>query len=269
MRRSIRWAAACGLVLAGVASSLVVAEEPPKQQWGDLEGSFELIGQAPVPNPIVVPAGQGCANFKQVDESLVIGRRNGIANIVIWLQPAAGDPPPAIHPNVAAAAAKQPAVLDNAQCRFDPHIAVVSVGQGLQVGNRDAEGHNVNAAFIDNNPFNILVPANGKIVQNLPKAERFPVPITCNIHPWMQGYLLVAPTPYAAVTDERGRFEIKDIPVGAWNFRIWHEAAGYVDDVVIANKQVLWPKGVVQVQVKEGKNDLGDATIDRKEFNGK
>lgn len=266
--RSATWSvAACSLVLSLSWTSLVVAQEKEQQpQWGDLEGSFELIGQAPAPKPLVVPAAGGCGAFNLVDESLVIGRRNGIANIVIYLQPANGVPAPAIHPDVAVAAAKRPAVLDNFQCRFDPHVAVVSVGQGLQIGNRDAVGHNVNAALLNNQPFNILVPANGAIVQNLPQAERIPTSVTCNIHPWMQGYLLVAPTPYAAVTDERGKFEIEKIPVGAWQFRIWHERAGYIDDVTIANKNVKWPKGLVDVNIQPGKNDLGEVAIDVNQF---
>jgi hypothetical protein len=258
--------AACSFALAFALASFAGAEEQPQQQWGDLKGSFELVGQAPAPKALVVPAAGGCGAFNLVDESLVIGRRNGIANIVIYLQPANGAPAPAIHPQVAAAAAKQPAVLDNAGCRFDPHVAVMSIGQDLKIGNRDAVGHNVNAAFLNNQPFNILVPANGAIIQKLPLAERIPIPVTCNIHPWMQGYLMVAPTHYVAVTDERGKFEIENLPIGAWEFRIWHERAGYIDNVTIANDNVKWPKGLVQVQINAGKNDLGDVTIDRKEF---
>jgi hypothetical protein len=265
MHLRFRSIVACGLALALGFASLAAAEEQPKQAWGDLEGSFELVGQAPAPKPVVVPAAGGCGNLKLFGESLVIGRRNGIANIVVYLQPANGAPAPPIHPNVAAAV-KQPVVLDNAQCRFDPHVAVLSAGQTLNVGNRDAAGHNVNAALLNNPPFNFLVPPNGVVAQNLPLAERIPLPVTCNIHPWMQGYVMVAPTPYVTVTDERGKFEIKDIPVGAWQFRIWHERAGYIDNVTIANKKVAWPKGLVDVNVVAGKNDMGKVQIGVGEF---
>lgn len=266
MRLANRSVAACGLLLALSFGSFVVAEEKPQQAWGDLEGSFELVGQAPAPKPIAVPAGAcGAVNLALIDESLVVGRRNGIANIVIYLQPANGAPAPAIHPNVAAAAAQQ-AVFDNAQCRFVPRIGVVSVGQSLKIGNVDQVGHNVNAALLANDPFNVLLPPNANVVKTFKAAERVPMPVTCNIHPWMLGHLVVAPTPYVAVTSERGTFKIENLPVGQWQFRIWHERAGFIDDVTIANQKVAWPKGLVDVNVVAGKNDLGKAQIAVGEF---
>src|SRR5687768_250284 len=100
MRFGIRSVAACSLALALGWTSLAAAQEQPQQAWGDLEGSFELVGQAPAPKPVAVGPGNAvCAAFNLVDESLVVGRRNGIANIVVMLQPTEGAAP-AIHPNV-------------------------------------------------------------------------------------------------------------------------------------------------------------------------
>ncbi|HEV7282724.1 MAG TPA: hypothetical protein VGN57_21135 [Pirellulaceae bacterium] len=264
--RSATWSvAACSLVLSlSWASFGVTHVQAQEQKWGDLEGSFELIGQAPAPKAIVVPPAGGCGAFNLLDESLVIGRRNGIANIVVTLQPAAGVAPP-IHPQAAAAAA-QPSVFNNAQCRFDPRIGVVSVGQTLNIGNVDQVGHNVNAALFTDQPFNVLVPTNGLVQKQFSAAERLPMPVTCNIHPWMQGYLVIAATPYVAVTSDRGSFKIENLPVGNWRFRVWHERAGFVDDVTIANKKVAWPKGVVDVNVQPGKNELGRVGIDVNQF---
>lgn len=265
MRSAARAFVTCGLVLAlGWTSFRVTQVQAQEQQWGDLEGSFELIGQAPVPKAVAVPPGAGCGNIKLVDESLVIGRRNGIANIVVMLQPAAGVAPP-VHPQAAAAIA-QPSVFDSAQCRFVPHIGVVTVGQTLKIGNVDQVGHNVNVALFANPAFSGLVPPNATVVMTFKVPERVPMPVTCNIHPWMQGYLVIAETPYVAVTSERGTFKIENLPVGNWQFRIWHERAGFVDNVTIDKKDVLWPKGIVDVTIQAGKNDLGRVGIDVKEF---
>ncbi len=38
--------------------------------------------------------------------------------------------------------------------------------------------------------------------------------LLCNVHPEMSGYVVVAPTPYFAVTDKDGNFDIKDVPPG-------------------------------------------------------
>jgi hypothetical protein len=39
----------------------------------------------------------------------------------------------------------------------------------------------------------------------------------------MSGYIVVAPTPYFAVTDKEGNFVIKDIPDGAYTLKTWSE----------------------------------------------
>jgi hypothetical protein len=41
--------------------------------------------------------------------------------------------------------------------------------------------------------------------------------------------VLVVDHPFAAVTDERGAFEIPDLPAGRYNFRVWHERVGLLD----------------------------------------
>jgi hypothetical protein len=39
----------------------------------------------------------------------------------------------------------------------------------------------------------------------------------------MSGYIVVAPTPYFAVTDKDGTFAIKDIPPGHYTLKTWSE----------------------------------------------
>ncbi len=39
----------------------------------------------------------------------------------------------------------------------------------------------------------------------------------------MSGYLVVAPTPYFAVTDKEGNFVIKDVPAGHYTLKTWSE----------------------------------------------
>ena len=51
-----------------------------------------------------------------------------------------------------------------------------------------------------------------------------PVSLKCDIHAWMEGYLWVLETPYAAVTKEDGTYEIKGIPAGVGlQLVVWHE----------------------------------------------
>ena len=39
----------------------------------------------------------------------------------------------------------------------------------------------------------------------------------------MSGYVVVAPTPYFAVTDKDGNFDIKDVPPGHYTLVTWSE----------------------------------------------
>jgi hypothetical protein len=39
----------------------------------------------------------------------------------------------------------------------------------------------------------------------------------------MSGYVVVVPTPYFAVTDKDGNFEIKNVPAGKYTLKTWSE----------------------------------------------
>jgi hypothetical protein len=51
------------------------------------------------------------------------------------------------------------------------------------------------------------------------------VPLLCNVHPDMSGYIVVSPTPYFAETDDNGNYKIKDVPDGSYTVAVWHEGA--------------------------------------------
>jgi len=116
-------------------------------------------------------------------------------------------------------------VADQKHMTFVPHVMVVLKGTTVQFLNSDPVGHNV---FWPN------ISGNKKLAHNLgtwPQGQQKPftfndlgvAPLLCNVHPEMSGYIVVAPTPYFAVTDKEGNFEIKDIPDGAYTLKTWSE----------------------------------------------
>ena len=46
--------------------------------------------------------------------------------------------------------------------------------------------------------------------------------IKCNLHPFLQSRGVIVDNPYYAITDEDGRFFIKDIPPGTYKVIAWH-----------------------------------------------
>jgi hypothetical protein len=48
------------------------------------------------------------------------------------------------------------------------------------------------------------------------------VALGCNIHDWMEAYVLVVNTPYFAKTGADGRARIANVPPGHYRMRVWH-----------------------------------------------
>jgi len=124
-------------------------------------------------------------------------------------------------------APKEHPVMDQKGLLFDPHIMAVQQGTTVDFLNSDNVQHNV---------FWQSVGSDKKAGHNLgtwPKGEKRSftfdkagvVPLLCNVHPEMAGYLVVSPTPYFAESDESGNYKIKDIPDGSYTVVVWHEGA--------------------------------------------
>jgi plastocyanin len=128
-------------------------------------------------------------------------------------------------------------VVDQRKMAFIPHVVVVEQGTTVEFLNSDSVGHNVYWPSISGNK---------KLTHNLgtwPKGEKKPfqfndlgvAALLCNVHPEMSGYVVVVPTPYFAVTDKDGNFEIKSIPAGKYTLKTWSEDGKPATQVVDAS----------------------------------
>jgi len=124
-------------------------------------------------------------------------------------------------------APKERPVMDQKGLMFSPHIMIVQQGTAVDFVNSDTVQHNV---------FWTAIGADKKAAHNLgtwPKGDKRAftfakpgvVPVLCNVHPDMAGYIIVSPTPYFAETDESGSYKIKDVPDGSYTLAVWHEGA--------------------------------------------
>jgi len=122
-------------------------------------------------------------------------------------------------------APKDSVVIDQRKMAFVPHLVAVQQGTTVEFLNSDPVGHNVYWPSISGNK---------KLAHNLgtwPKGEKKPfqfndlgvASLLCNVHPEMSGYVVVTPTPYFAVTDKDGNFEIKNSPSGKYTLKTWSE----------------------------------------------
>jgi plastocyanin len=119
----------------------------------------------------------------------------------------------------------KPVVEDQKHMTFVPHVLVVLKGTTVQFLNSDPVGHNVYWPSISGNKK--LAHNMGTWPQGQEKSFTFNdlgvAPLLCNVHPEMSGYVVVVPTPYFAVTDKEGNFEIKDLPDGSYTLKTWSE----------------------------------------------
>jgi hypothetical protein len=64
------------------------------------------------------------------------------------------------------------------------------------------------------------------------KSEEIMLHVKCNVHPWMSGYIGIAGNPYYALSDESGKFTIKNVPAGKQTIEVWHEVYGPLTQTV-------------------------------------
>ena len=119
----------------------------------------------------------------------------------------------------------KPLQMDQKSLLFQPHILVVPVGVTVEFLNSDKVQHNIFWPAIGNNK---------KLGHNLgtwptgqKRAFKFEtpgiVPLLCNVHPEMSGYVIVTPTPFYAETGAAGSFKISNVPDGSYTLTAWHE----------------------------------------------
>jgi plastocyanin len=116
--------------------------------------------------------------------------------------------------------------IDQKGCMYSPHVFGVVVNQPIDITNSDATLHNIHALPKTNKGFNIAQPKQGmKMTQKFDKPE-MPIKIKCEVHNWMASYVCVMDNPFFAVTDDKGNFEIKNLPDGDYVLEAWHEKFG-------------------------------------------
>jgi hypothetical protein len=226
---------------------------------GSLKVKFKVGGMAPPPTKLVIDKDADfCGPKMLVDESLKVGPGGELQNIVMWMYVAPGKKAPAGAAAVAALAKE--VKVDNLGCRYEPRVTLVHTSQTLIIGNPDPIGHNSKGDTFANPAFNELIPAGGSTKKTFAKTESRPMPLACNIHPWMSGWLLVRDNPFFGSSNDKGELTIKNIPEGKHTFVIWQERAGFVTKGTQGAKASEWKSGRIEVDVK-GDVDLGEFTI--------
>ena len=228
--------------------------------WSTLKGRFIVPGAPPAPRYLKATKDTAVFDRPILDERLIVNQKNqGLANVVIWLQPKSGKQLPPEHESYQMTAS-DPVELRYQQ-RLAPHVLTFRTTQPLRFVNRDPVAHNARIAFQKNELYNIVIPPSQSSEPKISGAERRPVPVMCAIHPWQKAYLLVQDHPYMAITDSDGRFQIPYLPRGEWTFRFWHEEVGFVTHVNQEGISEEWERGRKTLSINRPLTDLGTMAI--------
>ncbi len=119
------------------------------------------------------------------------------------------------------------AVMNQKSLLFQPHVLVVQVGETVDFLNEDTVAHNIFWPNISGNKkdsHNLGTWPKGQ-VRSFKYEKPGVVPLLCNVHPEMSGFVIVSPTPYHAEADASGDYKIEGVPDGTYTVVAWREGS--------------------------------------------
>jgi hypothetical protein len=205
----------------------------PFRNGGSIEGVVEFTG-AKVPDDPILPLSSEtkyCGQSLPARKYLIKNRK--IENVVIHM----------VGIKAGKAIPADPVTVTIPKCEFVPHVAVGFKGNKIIMKTDDPVFHtfDIHASIGGKELYHVGLPEKGSAVTKTLSREGV-LNLSCYAHPWQHAYVSVFDQPYAAVTDDEGRFIINDIPPGTYSVEAWHEELG--------TKQIL------EVKVESGKMSI-------------
>ena len=184
-----------------------------------ISGRIAFEGQPPVAEAIDMSEEPVCADkyTEQPSGESVMVVDGGLNNVFVYVKEGVSGSYPAPAEAVE---------LDQLGCRYQPHVIGLQVGQSLRISNSDAVLHNINTRPTTNRAFNISQPQAGmETSRDFSRAEVM-IPVKCDVHGWMSGYIGVVDHPYHDVSSGSGEFSLAGLAPGTYTIEAWHEVYG-------------------------------------------
>jgi plastocyanin len=206
--RSEKWV----LVVLGVLSLAGVAGG--QEKTGTIQGVVRFTGVVPPARQL--PTGDG--GMIEHHDLVVDPRTKGLRWVIAALEDAPAQPK--------LEGGGPPVVIDQKDMLFLPRVTAVRHGRPVRFDNSDPFNHSVTIfSAVKENELNVFVTARDPVTKAF-AAEKAPLRIGCALHGSMTAWLYVAPHPWAAVSDEKGAFVLKDVPPGKYTLWLRHPDTG-------------------------------------------
>lgn len=212
------------LIIAVLTTGLLVPQAAAAS--GGVEGTVRFVDAYPEPEIVQVTKDIDVCGTKKTDETFIISpETKGLRNAAITLVGGEKRVPPS----------PSSATIRQKECRYVPHVQVVPPGTEMEILNEDGLLHNVHAFHGTETLFNLAQPKYRKTLKRTLDKLGI-VHVTCDVHAWMEAYIVVTDEPFVVLTDEDGRFRFDDVPPGTYKVRLWHEALGEVEKEVVVSE---------------------------------
>jgi plastocyanin len=202
-------------LIALPVSGLAAYQGADVKDGGSISGTVKFKGSAPAPKKVDVSKDKEvCGKTPKTDESLIVNNGNLVNAVVTITDIKSGKKIEA-----------KKVTLDQKGCDYHPHVLAFPAGSTVEIVNPDGILHNIHSYSKVNTPFNMAQPKFKKTIeQKIDKPEV--IQVKCDVHGWMEGWLVATENPYFAVTDNSGSFKLTDVPPGSYTVQVWHEKLG-------------------------------------------
>src|SRR5438874_9303642 len=186
---------------------------------GTISGRILYNGKPVVPKRFTVTSDTAvCGTTKDIYPVRI--EEGGIADSVVWIDDitsgkAFNFPSP---------------MIDQKKCAFVPHVLVMKGGE-LKLGNTDLCLHNIHVITYANREANKAIPP-GAAPQEITLARADRVTVRCDVHKWMNSYVVVAKNPYYVISGAGGKFRLEGVPAGHYHLKVWQESLGELDQEI-------------------------------------
>lgn len=207
---------------------------------GSISGTVVLDGAPPALPAINMQSEPACAKANPTgaaSQAVVVGSGGDLSNVVVYVKQGLG--------RYRFETPENPVVLDQKDCVYQPRVVALMTNQKLEIRNSDPTIHNVHAMPKSNAGWNRAQLAGSSVIEASFQKPELAIPFMCNVHPWMRAFVFVFDHPYFSVTRGDGKFELKNLPPGAYTIEAWQEKLGTLSHTV-----TLGPRESKQVSLR-------------------